>query len=391
MGSHREEKLTEVGASADQCEVAFNQPSADTLELSLTGNWKIGNKIPSAMTVKERVESIPQLKVVSFDAEELTGWDSVFLTFLVKLIDECAQGKVEVDRNGLPEGVQRLLDLAFAVPERKGARREDSAPRLLDRVGDVTIAMGSSTVETLGFIGESCFALSSFFRGKARYRRSDFFLVIQEVGAQALPIVTLISLLVGLIFAFIGSIQLQMFGAEIYVADLVGLAMVRAMGAIMTGIIMAGRTGAAFSAQIGTMQVNEEIDALRTMGISPVEFLVLPRLLALALMMPLLCIYSDLMGIIGGMIVGVGVLDLNVVEYYHHTREAVGLNDLGVGLFMGAVFGVLVAISGCLRGMQCSRSASAVGIATTSAVVTSIVSIIIATAIITIMVTVLGV
>ncbi|NOS36414.1 MAG: hypothetical protein GQ522_07260, partial [Deltaproteobacteria bacterium] len=142
---------------------------------------------------------------------------------------------------------------------------------------------------------------------------------------------------------------------------------------------------------LGTMEVNEEIDALRTLGISPMEFLVLPRMLALALMMPLLCLYSDLMGIIGGMVVGVGALDLNMVEYYNHTREAVGLNDLGVGLFMGAVFGVLIAISGCLRGMQCSRSASAVGIATTSAVVTSIVGIIVATAIITIVVTVLGI
>jgi phospholipid/cholesterol/gamma-HCH transport system permease protein len=167
--------------------------------------------------------------------------------------------------------------------------------------------------------------------------------------------------------------------------------MVRVMGAIMTGIIMAGRTGAAFSAEIGTMQVNEEIDALQTMGISPMEFLVLPRMLALVIMMPLLCIYADLMGIIGGFIVGVGMLGLTPMEYYHETIRSLSLTNFWIGLFHGAVFGVIVALAGCLRGMQCGRSASAVGTATTSAVVTSIVAIVIATAIITVVCNVLGI
>jgi phospholipid/cholesterol/gamma-HCH transport system permease protein len=371
--------------------IGFERTSADTLLVRLSGTWKVAEGLPPVSDVLGQIETDPRTRRITFDTGGIAGWDSGFLTFLVKLVDECAKLKVDVEREGLPKGVTGLLALAFAVPERKGARRGVSQTTFLDKVGDATIATGRSTVDTFGFIGESFLALIKLFRGKARYRRSDLLLVVQEVGAQALPIVTLISLLVGLIFAFIGSIQLQMFGAEVYTADLVGIAMIRAMGPLMTGIIMAGRTGAAFAAQLGTMEVNEEIDALRTLGVSPMEFLVLPRMLALALMMPLLCLYSDLMGIIGGMVVGVGALDLNVVEYYNHTREAVGLNDLGVGLFMGAVFGVLIAISGCLRGMQCSRSASAVGIATTSAVVTSIVGIIVATAIITIIVTVLGI
>ena len=216
-------------------------------------------------------------------------------------------------------------------------------------------------------------------------------MIIQECGSQALPIVSLISVLVGLILAFVGAIQLSMFGAQIFVADLVGIAMVRVMGAIMTGIIMAGRTGAAFAAQLGTMQVNEEIDALKTMGISPMEFLVLPRMLALMLMMPLLCLYADLMGILGGMIVGVTMLDLSVMEYYQETKRALSLTNLWIGLFHSAVFGILVSLSGCLRGIQCGRSASAVGDATTSAVVTGIVSIVVATAIITFICQVLGI
>jgi phospholipid/cholesterol/gamma-HCH transport system permease protein len=190
--------------------------------------------------------------------------------------------------------------------------------------------------------------------------------------------------LVGLILAFVGAVQLRMFGAQIYVANLVGIAMAREMGAMMTAIVMAGRTGAAFAAQLGTMEVNEEIDALKTLGISPMEFLVLPRILALVLMLPLLCLYSDLMGILGGGIIGIGLLDLSPVQYFNATKSALDLMQFNVGLIKAIVFGVLVALSGCLRGMQCGRSASAVGRAATSAVVTAIVSIIVSDAILTV-------
>jgi phospholipid/cholesterol/gamma-HCH transport system permease protein len=174
------------------------------------------------------------------------------------------------------------------------------------------------------------------------------------------------------------------------VANLVGIAMVRVMGAVMTGIIMAGQTGASYAAHIGTMQVNEEIDALETSGIPPVDFLVLPRVLALTLMLPLLTLYSDLLGILGGLIVGVVGLNLGVVEYYQATKTAVHLTNVWIGLFSGFSFGILVSLAGCLRGMQCGRSASAVGDATRSAVVTGIVSIIVATAVITVACSVLG-
>jgi phospholipid/cholesterol/gamma-HCH transport system permease protein len=167
--------------------------------------------------------------------------------------------------------------------------------------------------------------------------------------------------------------------------------MVRAMGAIMTGIIMAGRTGASFAATIGTMQVNEEIDALQTTGVSPIDYLVMPRMLALSIMMPLLTLYADLMGILGGFIVGVIGLDLSVMEYYQETVKAVSLTNVWIGVFSGFVYGILVALSGCLRGIQCGRSASAVGDATTSAVVTGIVSIVVATAVITVICDILGI
>jgi phospholipid/cholesterol/gamma-HCH transport system permease protein len=371
--------------------MSYSRPNEHTLRIRLKGNWKIGQDLPSADMVQIQVESEPQIKRITFDTKELKGWDSGLLTFLVKIIELCSRKDILAEKGGLPEGVQRLLALAAAVPEREGARREHTRESFLAVVGAEAIHFGRSAVEMLDFIGEVFLAFIRMLRGKSRFRRSDLFLIIQECGAQALPIVSLISLLVGLILAFVGAIQLIMFGAEIYVASLVGIAMVRVMGAIMTGIIMAGRTGAAFAAQLGTMQVNEEIDALKTMGISPMEFLVLPRMLALALMMPLLCLYADLLGILGGVIVGVGMLDLNLVEYYNETRAAVSLTYLLIGLFHGAVFGVLVALAGCLRGMQCGNSASAVGDATTSAVVTGIVSIIVATAIITVICNVIGI
>jgi phospholipid/cholesterol/gamma-HCH transport system permease protein len=231
----------------------------------------------------------------------------------------------------------------------------------------------------LEFIGASTIALGRFILGKAQFRRSDLGLIIQECGAQALPIVSLISLLVGLILAFVGAVQLKLFGAQIYVADMVGIAMVREMGAMMTGIIMAGRTGAAFAAQLGTM------------GISPMEFLVLPRMLALILMMPLLCLYADLMGMLGGVLVGIGMLDIAPMQYFVETQAAVNLTNINIGLFKSMVYGILIALAGCLRGMQCGRSAQAVGDAATSAVVTSIVFIIVSDGLMAVICNALGI
>jgi phospholipid/cholesterol/gamma-HCH transport system permease protein len=192
-----------------------------------------------------------------------------------------------------------------------------------------------------------------------------------------LPIVTLISFLVGLILAFMGAAQLRHFGAQVYVADLVAIATAREMGCLMTGIIMAGRTGAAFAAQLGTMRVTEEIDALVTIGIRPMEFLVLPRMIALVLMMPLLTLYADVLAMLGGALVGVAVLDIDATQYLERTTDALALRHVAIGVVKGGVFGVLVALSGCLRGMQAGRSAAAVGLAATSAVVTAIVLIVV--------------
>jgi phospholipid/cholesterol/gamma-HCH transport system permease protein len=360
------------------------------MHVRLAGSWRLTDGLPSVREVEQRVAEVPHLDCVTFDTADLTAWDTGLLTFLIQSFDVCQAHHIEVERDGLPQGVQRLLALAEAVPERQGVRRTATRAGWLSRVGKQTLSVLEATVAALRFLGDACLAFLKLLRGQVQFRRKDFALILQDCSARALAIVSLISFLVGLILAFVGAVQLQQFGAHIYVADLVGLGMAREMGAMMTGIIMAGRTGAAFAAQLGTMRVNEEIDALTTMGFSPMEFLVLPRMLALMIMLPLLCLYADFMGILGGLVVGVGMLDLELLQYVNESILAVRLLDFGLGLLKGAVYGVLIAIAGCYRGMQCGNSSAAVGEAATSAVVTSIVWIVVASAILTVIYDALG-
>jgi len=275
------------------------------------------------------------------------------------------------------------LKLARAVPERAGARRSDERTSFLAKIGNGTLEIIHDSYALILFIGEVVLAIGTLLRGQARFRWVDLMIFIQDVGPNGFPIVSLISLLVGLILAFVGALQLAMFGAQIYIADLVALGTVREMGPLMTAIIMSGRTGAAYAAQLGTMNVNSEIDALKTMGISPMEFLVLPRMLALIVMMPLLTMYADLMGIVGGALVSASAFDVSFIQYYNEIKKAVDLTDFSVGFFKSIVFAVLIAIAGCMRGMQCGRSASAVGDAATAAVVDSIIYLVISDSLIT--------
>jgi len=369
--------MSTVGRTAPaRAEVRCERRADDTLLLRLVGNWRMDTARPVVSEVYAQLDASPAVRRLAFEAQELTGWDSRLLTFLRQVMEASTHRQMVVEQHGLPEGVRRLLALAAAVPEREGARRGAPRHAWLARLGTAVLANWKGAWDMVDFIGEAVLACLRLVAGAARFRRVDLVLFMQECGAQALGIVTLISFLIGLILAFMGAVQLRHFGAQIYVADLVGLGMTREMGAVMTGVIMAGRTGAAFAAQLGTMQVNEEIDALTTMGISPMEFLVLPRMLALMVMMPLLCVYADLVGMGAGLLIGTGLLDMSLVEYVNETRKAVHLVDCGLGLFKSVVFGALVALAGCVRGMQCGRSAAAVGAAATSAVVTGIVWII---------------
>ncbi len=366
------------------------QPAgADTLTVVLGGCWCIDRHLPSADSLQERLN--PQIRHVRFDTSRLADWDSGLPSFVFVIGKLCMDRDIAVDFSGLPPGAQRLLAMAIAVPEQEVASRSDDAAGLLASVGAASLGFLHGAPRMLGFLGEVTLSLLRLLTGRARFRRRDLWLEIEEVGPRALPIVSVISFLVGLILAYLGADQLRLVGAQVFIADLVAIGMVREVGALMTGIIIAGRTGAAFAAQLGTMQVNEEIDAYKTLGISAIDFLVLPRMLALMLMVPLLTLYSGFIGMLAGLLVSVTVFDIGVFEYYTETLRALELKHFAVGLSKGTVYGAMIAFAGCLRGMQCGRSAEAVGHAATSAVVTAILLITIVASIMTIVYYQLGI
>lgn len=370
-------------------EVVRDNPAS--LALRFSGHWTQCATLQTADQLISELARHPRINNLVLHADNLQQWDSRLPTVLLKISDYCQEQGITVDVNQLPQGVRDLLALARTVPANQSARPGSRPQPFVRRVGIQVLSGLAACRAFTEFVGEMMLACYTLLRGKARFRPVDLFISIQDAGPSALAIVTLISLLVGLILAFVGAVQLAMFGAQVFIADLVGLGTVREMGALMTAVIMTGRTGAAYAAQLGTMNVNSEIDALKTMGIAPMEFLVLPRLLALVLMMPLLCLYADLIGILGGALVTVSAFDVSLVQYLNETQRAVHLNDFGIGLFKSVVFAVLIATAGCMRGMQCGRSASAVGKATTSAVVDSIVYIVVADSVITLLCNQLGI
>jgi phospholipid/cholesterol/gamma-HCH transport system permease protein len=357
--------------------------------IRLGGDWLLGGDLPAADTALVALQG--HRGSLSFDTSALGDWDTGLITFLLAVHRSTVGNKVEADESALPEGARRLIALSLAVAERSDAQRQDVKHGFLARIGNQAIDAWQATLELVSFTGELMLSLGRFATGRATYLRQSLFVYIQEAGAEALPIVALISLLIGMIFAFVGVMQLQLFGAGIFTADLVAVAMIREISAIMTAIIIAGRTGAAYAAEIGTMKVNEEIDALTTLGINPIDFLVTPRVIALVLMMPLLTMFGSLSGIIGGMVVALSMLDVSFQQYLEQTIASVRLNFLFGGLFKSIVYGALVALAGTMQGIACGSSAMAVGVATTKAVVMGIVLIVVSASVLTIIYINLGI
>lgn len=358
----------------------------DAVVLELSGDWmQDGPDVKIEGTAPDQVPD-------RYDTSKLGKFDSTLPAFVLaqvrpkveqqreKASEKSNDAEPQKDTNasleGLPENLQGLMELALAVPEESDARGKSKPKSEIAKLGKKTIKAWGGLNDLLGFVGQSVFSLGRFVTGRAQFRSRDFWMVMQECGAQALPIVSLISFLIGMILAFVGNVQLSNFGANIYVADLVSLAMVREMGVVMTSIIMSGRTGAAFAAHLGSMKANEEIDALKTFGFDPFDFLVLPRLVALVVMMPILTIYANIIGILGGMLVGM-FSGIPPMLFYNETLTAVTLTTASLGVMKSVFFGAAIAISGCLQGMKAGNSSAAVGQATTKAVVTSITAVIV--------------
>jgi phospholipid/cholesterol/gamma-HCH transport system permease protein len=361
------------------------------LTIRLAGVWQLESGIADATAaIKRELRGGPKPSRIAFDTGELGDWDSALVTLLATIEDLGHAQEIPIDRDRLPAGARRLLELADANPDRPAP----PAPvqlGLFAKAGAAAIGANQTLAAALTFLGEVTLAFGRMLTGRARYRGSDVFGLIQACGVDALSIVALISYLVGTILAFMGAVQLQQFGASIYVADLVAIGITREMGAMMTAVIMAGRTGAAFAAQLGTMKVRQEVEALQTMGISPIEFLVLPRMVALVLMMPLLCLYSDFIGVFGGASIGIGMLHLSLSTYLHESMRAIYPGGVLGGLFKSLVYGILIALAGCYQGMRCGNSAAAVGEATTAAVVDGIILVVAACGLFALVFNVIGI
>jgi phospholipid/cholesterol/gamma-HCH transport system permease protein len=377
---------TENNLMTDRPASARCRVEADVAICCLAGDWRASLAPP----VMDQT-SIGHCTSLTFECQELGEWDSSLLVFVLHLAEATKQGNCRLDTGGLPTGLVRLIQLAQAVPPKGRPTATPQEDGVLQYVGNVALATWWRIPQSLAFVGDLTRSLGRFLTGKARYQRADLLLFIEDAGPRALPIVSLISFLVGTILAYMGAAQLTLLGAQIYIADLVGIGMVREIAALMTGIILAGRTGAAYAAQLGTMQVNEEIDAFRTFGLPISDFLVLPRFLALVVMAPLLTLYAGIVGVAAGMLIATTVFDVGAFAYFNQTVKALTVTHFAVGMIKGTFYGALVALAGCLCGMRCGRSAQAVGDATTAAVVLGILLITISASLLTIVFQQLGI
>lgn len=340
--------------------------------LSIHGNMDAANAGPMIKALSARLKkyAISSLTVDLENVDYLDDFGTLVLTELRKMVP---QGKAAFHVIHASDKVRELLSLLdFDSLDEQITIQERRPPGVFVRLGETVIQQISELKYSMSFIGSIILSLIHVCARPGSLRRGDTLLYMQRVGVDGLPIVALISFLMGLIMAFMSSVQLQQFGANIYVASLVSLAMTRELGPIITAIIVAGRSGSAFAAEIGTMKISEEVDALFTMGFNPVLFLVIPKLIAAVVMVPILTLFSDLFAIIGGLIVGISMLDLTVNSYIAQTIKTLTLFDVFWGVLKSGIFAVLITWVGCLRGFQVSGGAASVGQATTSAVVSSI-------------------
>jgi phospholipid/cholesterol/gamma-HCH transport system permease protein len=329
---------------------------------SIAGVW------PGARAALEAAPNAP----VSVETSGVDYCDGGGIAMLVDLLRQPRKPEASVSVVGLKPEFKTLLDQFDPVALRATPEQHIQKLHTVAEIGRAALTVGRDMRTQIAFIGETSAALWYAVTHPGRIRWRDVWYTCEQVGVNALPIVGLISFLLGIILAFQSAVPMKQYGAEIFVADLVGLSILRELGPLMTAILLAGRSGAAFAAEIGTMKVNEELDALTTMGLDPVRFLVVTRIIAAMLMMPLLCIFADLIGILGGALTMIS-FNIPVAAFLHEVDSLVDVKDLLAGLAKAPVFAILIAGIGCLRGLQTQTGASAVGISATRAVVSAIV------------------
>ncbi|MBK6941601.1 MAG: MlaE family lipid ABC transporter permease subunit [Planctomycetes bacterium] len=326
-----------------------------------------------------------------FDLTAATAMDGGSMALLLGLKVELESARLRVEVVGASGGVARLLAILGNAPPKPTLKGPPGRIGILDQIGQFAALLGSRFVENLTYIGDVTASAARAIVKPSTFNGRDLGRLVERTGADGLPIVLLINLLVGVTLGIQGAIQLEQYGGNIYIADLVGIVVTRSIGPLMTAIIVAGRSGAAFAAELGTMKVSEEVDAIRTIGLDPVGFLVLPRVLALCIAVPLLALFADVAGVFGGMIVGITSLDLSPDNYLDRTRIALELRHVGTGLVKSLFFGLAIAVIACRRGLATQGGAEGVGRSTTSAVVTIIFWVVVLEAIFTSLFQVFGV
>jgi len=362
----------------------------NTLDVRLSGTWLLSNGLRSFdEELSSSGGSLSAARRIQFSADDLGSWDSSLVVYVQQVADFAEANEIEFDRESLPTTLSSLLTLAQAVPERETGS-DQKMVGAFERVGRYTVDQMEQFGNFLHFAAMTAKGLYQLFTGKKPFRWREIWPIAKKTGPGALGLVALIAFMIGAILAFLGYYVLAQFGASIYVVYIVGYGVLREMGPLMTAIIIAGRTGAAYAAEIGSMKASEELDAYETMGIDPMDIVVMPRLLALFIMMPLLTVYADAIGIFGGMVTSIALSDLTMELFIDKFLADINLFQFGIGIFKGTLFGLLVGLSGCLRGMQSGKSADAVGQATTSAVVTGITLVIACNFLIDFIITMMG-
>ncbi|MBC8553942.1 MAG: MlaE family lipid ABC transporter permease subunit [Candidatus Brocadiales bacterium] len=351
---------------------SFSQESPDKLTIHFQDRLDVSNAAPLIKELNTLLRTHKPDNLI-IDLEKLNDLDDYGVSVLVELKKTMGERRGNFSLTNISEKVNEILSMhRFDVLGQQSIFVHKTSQNFFTNLGNSTFTIGSEARFMLTFLGDTCFSFLTFLRRPGSLRLNDTVENMKRVGLDALPIVGLISFLLGLIMAFMSSVQLQQFGANIYVASLVSISMTRELGPIMTAIIVAGRSGSSFAAEIGTMKISEEVDALSTMNINPNFFLVLPRMFAAFLVMPILTLFSDLFAIAGGLLVGVTMLDLTVSGYTNQTINTLTLFDVFWGVFKSGIFALLISWTGCLKGFQVRGGAAGVGKATTSAVVYSI-------------------
>lgn len=362
----------------------YGEPDSGSSE-KLKNNTASGLDSTRLQQLKER----GQTKIFA-ETPEGQPYASLPAAELFGLAKQIQAAGLTLDLSRLPKNIRDMLTLALKV-ENRPPKDAVSQSGLLERIGKKSFIIYEQVKSALRFMHETNLSLLRFFSGRAIWRRKDFWFIFGDCSYKAVGIIALVSFLVGLILAFVGALQLRTFGAGIYVASMVALGMTRIMAAIMVGIIMAGRTGSSYAATLGTMQVNEEIDALKTLGIKISDYLVTPRLVSLVVTIPFLTLLADALGILGGAVVGVSFLDLSSSSYFDYSIKALSLKNILVGLMHSVVYGIIISLCGCYEGLNAGRDADSVGKATTGAVVTALVWMIVATSVLTVILEEMGI